>query len=108
MITDSWRGLSVFSSDDLTNWKRQEHNILEKPGLGPDDRVKGGHADVVVQGDRAFVFYFTHPGRIPANEGKDVYETRRSSIQVAELEYRDGVIYCDRDKPVRIRLRPNR
>ena len=108
MLTDSWRGLSVFSSDDLINWKRQENNILETPGSGPDDGVKGGHCDVVVQGDRAFVFYFTHPGRIPANEGKDIYETRRSSIQVAELEYRDGIIYCDRDKPVRIRLRPNR
>jgi hypothetical protein len=59
-----------------------------------------------VNGDRAYIFYFTHPGRTPANKGKDNYETRRSSIQVAELEYLDGQITCDRDKPVYIKLNP--
>jgi hypothetical protein len=105
MITDLWRGLAVFSSDDFINWKRQEKNILQNPGTGTDDKVIGGHADVVINGDKAYVFYFTHPGRTDENKGIDNLETRRSSIQVAELEYNNGEIFCDRDKPVYINLK---
>jgi len=104
MIIDVWRGLAVYSSDDLLNWKKQEKNILEKPGIGLDDKVKGGHPDVIVQGDKAYIFYFTHPGRYFTKEGCDGYEFRRSSIQVAELLYDNGSLYCNRDLPVIINL----
>jgi hypothetical protein len=106
MITDTWRGLGVYSSDDLLTWKKQEKNILAEPGTGKDDGVKGGHADVIVKGDRAFVFYFTHPGIQNNDPSDDYYEKRRSSIQVAELELKDGVVVCDRNKPVFIKLKP--
>jgi hypothetical protein len=108
MIIDSWKGLSVFTSEDFVNWKRQEKNILQIPGTGLDDKVIGGHCDVIVQGDKAYIFYFTHPGRTPENKGIDSYETRRSSIQVAELEYIDGAIVCNRDQTVAINLKPNK
>ncbi len=104
MIVDNWDGLGVYSSHDLTNWERQPENILKNPGKGVDDGTKGLHADVVVNNGKAYIFYFTHPGRLP--EVADSYETRRSSIQVAELEYINGVIVCDRDKPVFINLQP--
>lgn len=104
MIVDNWDGLGVYSSSDLKDWKRQPENILDKPGHGKDDQTKGLHADVVINDGKAYIFYFTHPGRL---EGitTDSYETRRSSIQVAELEYKDGIISCDRDKPVHINLK---
>ena len=105
MITDPWKGLAVFSSDDFINWKRQEKNILQIPGTGEDDKVIGGHADIIVNDDKAYVFYFTHPGRTLENKGIDSFETRRSSIQVAELEYINGEISCNRDKPVQINLK---
>ena len=104
MVVDNWKGIGIYSTDDFINWKRQEKNILQEPGTGLDDKVIGGHPDVVVDGDRAFIFYFTHPGRTPENRGKDITETRRSSIQVAELEYVDGQIICNRDKPVYIHM----
>ncbi len=63
LITDVWRGLAVYRSDDGRDWTRQPDNLLEAPGKGADDQVKGAHADVVVSGDRAWLFYFTHPGR---------------------------------------------
>jgi len=66
--------------------------------------VMGGHPDIVVNGDKAYIFYFTHPGRTVVNHGKDGSEQRRSSIQVAELEYLDGQITCNRDKQVYIQL----
>lgn len=105
MVLDTWNGLSVYTSKDFTNWEKQEEAILRQPGMGMDDKVKGGHPDVVVQGERAFIFYFTHPGRTPENEGEDSYETRRSSIQVAELEYEKGKLLVDRDREVLIDLR---
>jgi hypothetical protein len=106
MVVDNWEGIGIYSSDDLVNWKRQTNNILKESGKGLDDRVIGGHPDVVINGDKAYIFYFTHPGRIPENKGKDGTEMRRSSIQVAELEYIDGQIVCDRDKPLHIQLIP--
>ena len=98
LIVDNWKGLGVYSSKDLVNWKRQEKNILQEPGKGKDDGVMGGHADVVIRGNKAYIYYFTHPGRTPENKGIDNYETRRSSIQMAELEYNNGEIVCNRDK----------
>ncbi len=107
MIVDVWKGLSVYFSEDLENWTRQEANLVEEPGEGLDDMVKGGHADVVVNGEKAYLFYFTHPGRIPSQEESDGYSQRRSSIQVAELEYENGKLVCDRNKPVIINLDPD-
>lgn len=116
MITDVWRGLGVYRSEDLVNWKRQAgDNLLQHPGKGEDDGVKGGHADVVVSGDRAYLFYFTHPGRTaPTNAGGgaggaagsriDNSEMRRSSLQVVELHEKDGVLSCDRDVPTHVEL----
>lgn len=106
MIVDVWQGLGVYYSDDCVTWTRQVKNLLEEPGKGPDDKVKGGHPDVVVSGDRAYLFYFTHPGRRNDNPKSDLYDQRRSSIQVVELTYTNGQITCDRDKPTYIRLHP--
>lgn len=104
MAVDNWNGIGIYSSDDFIKWTRQDKNILQIPGTGKDDQVMGGHPDIVVNGERAYIFYFTHPGRSDNNKGKDEYEKRRSSIQVAELEYVDGQIICNRDKPVMIHL----
>ncbi len=106
MVVDVWNGLGLYVSDDGVNWTRQKSNLLEKPGQGTDDQVKGGHPDVVVSGERAYVFYFTHPGRRGTDANKDAPEQRRSSIQVVELEYQDGVVTCDRDAVTYIDLKP--
>lgn len=106
MLVDLWKGLGVYRSDDLATWTAQVDNLLGLPGQGVDDGVNGGHPGVVVSGDRAFLFYFTHPGRngTISPDDKDNLELRRSSIQVVELRERDGVLSCDRDAPTRIQL----
>ena len=106
MIVDVWDGQGVYSSDDAVTWTRQKENLLQKGGTGPEDQTKGLHADVVVSGDRAYLFYFTHPGRVDVNEKKDTTEQRRSSIQVVELEYKDGQLTCDRNRLTHIHLAP--
>ncbi len=101
MIVDQWKGMALLQSDDLLTWKQQESRILENPGRGVDDQAIGGHCDVVVNGDRAYVYYFTHPGRStaePAPAGS--FGSKRSVIQLAELRLENGVVTCDRDAPV--------
>ena len=106
VVIDEWKGLGVFRSDDALHWSKQPANLLAQPGSGADDGVMGGHPDVVVSGDRAFLFYFTHPGRRGDGAKGDRTEQRRSSIQVVELQEADGWLTCDRDQPTRILLRP--
>ncbi len=101
MIVDVWKGMEVYSSDDLVNWTKQPDRILEDPGTGKDDQAIGGHCDVVVNDGHAYVFYFTHPGRrkdMPAK--KNSFDDKRSVIQIAELHYTNGVVTCNRDEPL--------
>jgi len=105
MVIDIWNGLGIYSSEDYITWK-QEKDILQEPGKGVDDNVIGRHPGIVVNGDRAYVFYFTHPRRSPDNQDKTYRQGRVSSIQVAELKYVNGQIVCDRDEPVYINLSP--
>lgn len=106
MIVDAWKGMEIFSSDDLMNWRKQPQRILENPGKGKDDQAIGGHCDVVVNDGKAYVYYFIHPGRNkikPAVKGS--FDDKRSVIQIAELEYSNDTVTCDRDKPVTIKIK---
>lgn len=106
MIVDEWRGQGVFRSSDLDTWERNGL-ILDKPGEREDDGGIGLHADVVVLGESAYIFYFTHPGR--DESGNEVgltgsYESRRSSIQAARLDVIDAVLICDRNELFELEL----
>ena len=97
MIVDVWKGMDIYQSDDLLQWKRHTR-ILEEPGKGKDDGVMGGHCDVLVSNGNAYVFYFTHPGRTKVNPAPpQSVEARRSVVQVAALKYENGAISCNRD-----------
>jgi hypothetical protein len=104
MVTDPWDGLGVYVSDDAEHWMRQP-NILRQPGVWPDDGSRGLHADVLVQGNEAFIFYFTHPERRPDDppltfDDVHPYAKNRTSIQVARLRMVKGVLTCDRDEMI--------
>jgi GH43 family beta-xylosidase len=105
MMVDVWDGIAVFSSSDCLRWTRQPDNLLKQPGVHPTDRSKGGHVDVVVSGDRAYMFYFVHQ-RGPDAAGKDAEWQRHTVIQVVELTFENGRIACDRNAPARIALLP--
>lgn len=109
MITDPWQGLGVYRSEECEQWVRQP-NILDRPGSRTDDGVKGSHADVLVQGEEAYIFYHVHPGgHVPWNKWRDSvvpYEHRRTSLQVARLQYAAGQLLCDRDAAFEFRLQP--
>lgn len=106
MLVDLWKGLGVYHSDDLLHWSVQHGDLLGTPGTGVDDRVNGGHPAVVVSNGRAYLFYFTHPGRVGTitPQDKDSLDLRRSSIQVVELQEKDGMLSCDRNAPTYIDL----
>jgi hypothetical protein len=92
-------GLGAYRSDDALTWERQTASLLDIPGKGTDDQNGGHHPEVILSGDRAYLFYFVHLG---------VPNPKRSSIQVVELKYADGWLTCDRDVPTSILLAPPR
>ena len=104
MVTDEWAGLRVYRSKDAQRWERQGM-ILDEHGKRPEDSPTGAHADVLVVGEKAYVFYFTHPGRkthfaaeLEPN-GTYSYDSKRSSLQVAEVIFKDGTLKTRRDEP---------
>ncbi len=106
MIVDAWKGMEVYQSDDLLKWKKQTTRILELPGKGKDDGAIGGHCDVIVSDNKAYVFYFTHPGKNKISPApNNSYEAKRSVIQLGELQLKEGEIICDRNKEVFISLK---
>ena len=106
LITDEWRGQAVYRSADGIRWQRQGL-VLAEPGSHADDRQVARHADVVVQGDHAIAFYFTHPHW----DGSEIADAssvaqRRSAIHIARLDVRDGVLVADRDISPELALTP--
>lgn len=115
MIVDEWKGLSVFSSDDATHWKKQEEYLIagiplpetEKPAADntPQQRrparyldgSRGNHAMVKIANDHAYMFYFSE---IPASMEKEGL-----AVYVQELIYHpDGTLTCDTQQPCYINL----
>jgi len=99
-ICDLWRGQGVFRSDDCSTWEYCGL-ILDKLGTRDGDCSKGHHADVVVQGDEAYIFYFTHPLR----EAKYKH-TPFTAVQVARLTTDGITLHCDRDEDFHFELHP--
>jgi len=100
MVVDSWEGQLAFRSVDLTRWE-PAGIVLDTssgtPMLGTEDHGPGLHADVVVTGGKATIFYFTHPDRIdPRREG---VADRRSTILACDLLVGGNRLYADRDAP---------
>lgn len=104
MLTDEWHGMRVYRSKDGNAWEKQGL-ILDSSTTRPDDTPSGAHGDVVVINNKAYVFYFTHPGRKTHGEspagsnGVVPFDLRRSSIQAGELVVEDGTLKCNRNKP---------
>ncbi|MCK9478195.1 MAG: glycosyl hydrolase [Firmicutes bacterium] len=105
LITDpimgNSKGLLVYRSSDLESWEKTDR-ILNEIGNGCLDEGYGRHADVVVCGERAFIFYFTQPYR-RYHVAQNSYEfinadEARCVVQAAELEAKDGRLICDRNK----------
>jgi hypothetical protein len=106
MIADFWKGLMVLHSGNGTDWTRQK-DILDIPGGRPDDGAYGHHADILVQGENAYLFYFTHPGEgNRQNPDRESYEWKRTSLQVAKLELLEDELACRRDEPFDFCLEP--
>jgi len=107
LITDEWNGMGVYESTDFTNWSRNGV-ILRDGGKRECDGVMGNHADVLVYGDEAYIFYFTHPFFKNEERLKSGFvegETRgRTCIQVARLTVQNGRLCCNRDEDFELAL----
>ena len=103
LIVDEWRGQGVYRSADGVHWQRQEQPLLAEPGEHPLDREVGRHADVVVDGDTAIIFYFTHPGYDGVElDAATPLSARRTAIHAAQLSVgKEGILAENREYPAK-------
>lgn len=109
LIIDTWNGQTVHRSKDGNTWEIQPDSPLmpEDEGTGLDDIPNALHSNVVISNNCAYMYYFTHPGRIGDDKLKDTYEQRRTSIQVVELEMnKEGWLTANRNVPTYIQFFP--
>lgn len=100
LIVDEWRGMAVYRSEDALAWTRQggaDAVILGESGPPADGVQIGRHGSVVITGDDARLYFFTHPwwdGRelIDADERSH----RRSAIHVARLRVAGDALIAER------------
>jgi beta-xylosidase len=94
-------GLRIYESEDAINWTFNA-DLLNYVGTKKGDTDQGRHCDVAVVGDKAYMFYFTHPGRKYDEKDVEIFEDsyayRKSAIQVVELELKNGKVVVERDK----------
>lgn len=98
LIVDEWRGQAVYRSDDTRNWVRQGI-VGDEPGADSMDRRFVRHADVVVVGDHAALYYFTHPEWDEASQtdGPPDDAARKTAIHHARLTVENGVLLFERN-----------
>jgi hypothetical protein len=93
LITDAGKDLRIYQSKDgLSGWTYNS-TVLHDPGTREKDNNNGKHPFVLVQGDRALIYYFVHydPKSLDFNN-------RRTALQLAELKLGNrGNVVCDRD-----------
>lgn len=108
MILCDGRGFTTLRSADAQKWERQPGGPLmpDGTGTGTDDVTSALHGEILINEGRAYLYYFTHPGRVGEGKNKDAYEQRRSSIQVVELQLKNGWIVADRNVPTYVQLDP--
>ncbi|MGQ8338931.1 hypothetical protein ACUNWD_20400 [Sunxiuqinia sp. A32] len=109
LITDPHDGFFVYKSIDGENWIFQG-TILKEGGTRNLDTSMARHCSVIVNNDRAFIFYHVEPWRrydLEKKKGKDrlpIFKqpamNRRSVLQMAELELLNGQLVCDRNKSI--------
>ncbi len=107
MITDPWCGLAVYRSDDAISWSRQTTNLLTKPDPRTGDVHRAHHADVLVVGEQAILFYHVHPEGDEGDEQTALEvlsgNQRRSWLYAAPLR-RDGSTITCSWTPARLNL----
>ena len=100
MIVDEWKGLSVFYSDDLENWTKQEGRYLID---GQEGQRRGNHADVEVVDGHAYMFYFDDVREPDPDGGRPRFKGH--AVHVTELKLdENGLLYCDTTQPCMINL----
>lgn len=105
LVVDTWHGQAAYRSHDLDVWEPAGQVLAGEIGqrfARTDDVGPGLHGDVVSDGERAWIFYFTHPDR--TEQAHPTAVSRRSSVLVAELTVVDGRLHCDRDADVDVDL----
>jgi hypothetical protein len=89
MLVDEWRGFAAYRSADAVSWTRQGGPDGVLLGTG----AVGRHGDVVVEGDAATLYYFTHPHWTGAEiDAAPSRASRTTWLEAAPLTVRAGTL----------------
>lgn len=107
LITDPHDGFIVYNSTNAKDWKFQG-TILKKGGDRKLDNSMARHCSVAVKDGRAFIFYHVEPWRrydlekLQVEKRQRIFDqplqNRESVLQMAEIEFIDGKLICNRNK----------
>lgn len=104
MVTDFWNGLGVYQSEDFTHWHRCKNNLLATPGKRAMDGTIGHHADIVVAGKEAYIFYFCHPYEMEKRDCQANGQEALTVLQAARLTTDGENLYCNRNEEFTFQL----
>lgn len=92
--------MAVYRSKDAEHWDYQGI-IMYEPGTRFFDNTRARHPSVIIRDEKAFIVYHVQPfleyNPDTHEAGNDIYQ-KLSFLQMAELEFKDGKLFCDRNK----------
>ncbi len=97
LIADYWKGQKVFKSADCQRWQ-ETGLILDQSGKRPMDQGVGNHAQVLVIGEEAYIFYFASTPMENAKDNGLFHGFPKTAIQVARLQVQGDTLVCNRDE----------
>lgn len=100
IIADPHKGLAVYRSKDAENWEYQGI-IMYEPGKRFADNTRARHPSVIIRDGKAFIVYHVQPFlgyNMNTHEAGDEIYQKLSFLQIAELEFADGQLKCNRNK----------
>ena len=93
-------GLRVYRSTDCRTWERLD-NIMREGGRRNLDVGPARHPEVILNGDDAYIFYWTKSTQFVDQE---FASAMMAFLQVAKLDYEDGMLHCDRNREFELHM----
>lgn len=94
LIVDAWdKGLRIYESKNGIDGWSYNNTILSEPGKRDKDNFRGAHPGILTTADGAYVIYHVH-----YQPPDTKYGSRRTVLQIAQLELKDGKVVCERDR----------
>ena len=106
IIGGASQGKTEFAVKHFNEFVNVQESLIDKNGIknisnGDNDKIFDTKYQKLYNGIFLDDFHLIMKNMLENNIGNE----RRTSIQVAELEVKDGILVCDRNKDISVKLR---